>query len=167
MASHALRVPVNRKQAIDFIRRHGVVLEAAHGREPSLAEQVAGERIRGAWWGHPRGQAIFELTRQVRASRAILVCSLADGRITYVHRHLWPAFVRLAARLPDRALDKVTEVHRPDGRHQRDNQPFPDWVPPEVLQAAKALSARAAAEQIQTWLLRYGRVRQQEPVAGD
>jgi hypothetical protein len=36
------------KQMLDFIRYHGVVLEAAKGHEPSLAERVVGERVRGS-----------------------------------------------------------------------------------------------------------------------
>jgi len=32
---------------------HGMLLESAHRPLPNLAELVAGERIRGSWWGHP------------------------------------------------------------------------------------------------------------------
>ena len=56
------------REATAFIRKHGVVLEAARGPVPSLAEAVAGGPIRGSWWSHPKGRAIFALTRAVRAS---------------------------------------------------------------------------------------------------
>ena len=46
--------------AIRFVERHGVVLESAkHATIPSLAEAIAGEPIRGGWWSHPKGKAIF------------------------------------------------------------------------------------------------------------
>ena len=144
------------RQAIDFIRYHGVVLEAAKGLEPSLAVRIAGGPIRGSWWSHPMGHEIFALTQKVRDSKAVLICTLARGKITYIHRRLWPAFVRMARKFPSHALDKVQEVHLPSGRHHRHYIPFPDWVPEPVLNSAKRLSARDAAAEIQVWLQRYG-----------
>jgi hypothetical protein len=49
------------RQALAFIRKHGVVLESAQGPVPSLAEAIAGEPIRGSWWGHPSSRLIFEV----------------------------------------------------------------------------------------------------------
>ncbi len=140
---------------MNFIRSHGVVLESAKGLEPSLAERVAGEPIRGSWWGHARGHEIYELTKKVHDSEAVLVCTLARGRITYVHRRLWPPFVRMAEKFPPHALDKVREVHLPSGRHQRQDIPFPQWVPEPVLIASKSLSVQEATHEIQVWLNRY------------
>ena len=146
---------MNSRQALDFIRYHGVVLEAARGAEPSLAELVAGEKIRGSWWAHPEGQAIFELIQKIRNSRAVLICTLVNGRITYIHRRLWPSFVRLSDRFPARSLDKVNEVHLPSGRHKRDDVPFPDWVSDEVLEKSRRLRETEAEKQISIWLKRY------------
>ena len=140
---------------MDFIRYHGVVLEAAKGLEPSLAERVTGEPIRGSWWGHPKGQEIYELTEKVRDSEAVLICTLARGRITYVHRRLLPPFVRMAEKFPPHALDQVRWVHLPSGRHQRQDIPFPQWVPEPLLIASESLSAREATHEIQVWLDRY------------
>lgn len=144
------------RQAIDFIRYHGVVLESAKGPEPSLAARIAGGPIVGSWWGHPMGQEIYALLQKVHRSRVVLVCTLAGGRITYIHRRLWPAFVRLARQFPDHALDEVHQVHLPSGRHQRQDVPFPDWVPRSVLTSAERLSASAASLEIDVWLKRYG-----------
>ncbi len=141
---------------MNFIRYRGVVLEAANGLEPSLAVRIAGGPIRGSWWSHPMGYEIFALTQKVRDSKAVLVCTLARGKITYIHRRLWPAFVRMAKMFPSHALDRVQEVHLPSGRHQRQDTPFPKWVPESVLDAARALSTQEAAVEIQVWLHRYG-----------
>jgi hypothetical protein len=143
------------RKAITFIRRHGVVLEAAKGLEPSLAATMAGEPITGSWWGHPMGHEIYELTQRVHDSSAVLVCTLAKGRITYVHRRLWPAFVRLAKRFPSGALDKVQEIHTATGRHQREDIEFPDWVPAPTVAAARSLPEKEAISQIDVWLQRY------------
>lgn len=144
------------RQAMDFIRYHGVVLQAARGLEPSLAEKIAGEPIRGSWWGHPKGHQIFALFSRIEDSRALLICTLADGKITFVHRRLWPAFVRMADRFPPGALDKAVQVHLPTGRHERRDVPFPEWVPVEVMGDARTLSIRDARNAIAVWLERYG-----------
>ncbi len=144
------------RQVMDFIRYHGVVLQSAKGLEPSLAARIAGGPIHGSWWGHPMSHEIFALIQNVHESKAAVVCTLARGKITYIHRHLWPAFVRMARRFPGHALDKVHEVHLPSGRHQRQDIPFPDWVPESVLNSAKRISAQDAAAEIHVWLQRYG-----------
>ena len=147
---------MDRRQALRFVRRHGVVLEAARGAEPSLAARIAGEALTGSWWGHPAGHAIYAVLQALRDSDAVLVCTLAGGRITYVHRHLWPAFVKLAQRFPAGALDQVREEHTPAGTHRRQVVPFPTWVPAPVLAAARSLSTSEARALIRVWLDRYG-----------
>ena len=87
------------RQALAFIRKHGVVLEAAQGPVPSVAEAIAGGPVRGSWWAHPNGHEIFAVTRAIRDSDEVLVCRLIKGNITFVHRRLWPALVRAAGRL--------------------------------------------------------------------
>src|SRR5262249_22122437 len=117
------------RQALAFVKKHGVVLESARGPVPSLAEAVAGRPIRGGWWAHPKGQEIFALTRAIRDSGAALVCRLVDGKITYVHRRLWPALVRNAGRYPKKHLARVSETHSRSGRHITIEVPYPKWVP--------------------------------------
>lgn len=141
---------------MDFIRRHGVVLQSAQGLEPSLVERIAGESIRGSWWGHPMGRDIYALLNRIDASSAVLVCTLGKGKITYIHRRLWPAFVRLSGKFPGHSLDKVQQIHLSSGRHQRRDVPFPDWVPKAVSDSAGRLSVRDATAEIEVWLRRYG-----------
>jgi len=143
------------RQALAFVRYHGVVLESARGLEPSLAARVAGEPIKGSWWAHPLCHEIYACTDKMRDSSAVLTCTLAK-RLTYVHRRLWPAFVRLADRFPTGALDRVVEIHTPSGRHRRQDVEFPQWVPADVMARAMSMSEEAAAAEIATWLERYG-----------
>ena len=133
------------KQALTFVKTNGVVLESGRGPVPSLAEAIAGELIRGSWWAHPKGHEIFLCSRAVRQSRDVLVCRLVGGKITYVHRRLWPALVRLAEELDADRLALVQEVHTPSGKHKVTITPFPDWVPPEVMRAARQLTREEAA----------------------
>ena len=106
------------RQAIAFVKRHGIVLESAHVRgRRSLPDAVVGAPVRGGWWSHPKGKTIFRVTRAVRDSRNVLVCRLIDGKVTYVHRSLWPALVRLAPDIGRRRLDAIVELHTRTGRH--------------------------------------------------
>ena len=87
---------------------------------------------------------IFLVTRAVRDSEEILVCRLISGKITFVHRRLWPALVRAADHFPCARLSKVSEIHTPSGRHATTEVPFPDWVTPRLRAAARRLSEQAA-----------------------
>ena len=138
-------------QAIRFIRTHGLVLESAHGPVPNLAEMVTGTRIRGSWWGHPKRQEIFLLTRAIRDSDDILVCRFLDGKITYVHRRLWPALVRLAKQFDGKRLGWIREVHTSRGEHVLQIIAYPGWVPAEVKLLARKLSETQAISQLGEW----------------
>jgi hypothetical protein len=139
------------RKALAFVKREGIVLQAARGRVPNLAEFVAGAPIRGSWWGHPKGKAIFDAANFVEDSGDVLVCRLVDGKVTFVHRRLWPALVRLADRVAKGGLDQISEEHTASGHHERRVTPFPDWVPREVIAAAAKLSEVRALQQIGRW----------------
>jgi hypothetical protein len=136
------------KDAIDFVQLHGIVLESAGGPVPNLAEAVAGSPIGGSWWGHPRGQDIYAATRAVRDSRDVLVFRLLGGKVTYIHRRLWPAVVRLADKLGKDRLTSIHDEHTDSGAHQVVETPFPQWVPPEVKALADRLSEEEAISQL-------------------
>ena len=136
------------KQALAFVKKHGVVLQAARGPVPSFAEHVAGGPIRGSWWSHSRGHEIFELATAVCDSRDVLVCKLVDGKVTYVHRRLWPALVKLAARFDKAQLAKVDDEHTSSGAHRSASTPFPKWVPNDVRDAASRISLEEAEQSL-------------------
>jgi hypothetical protein len=143
---------VTPKEAIAFVKRHGIVLQAARGPVPSLAEAIAGGPIRGSWWGHSKGRMIFRATRAVCESPEVLVCKLIDDKVTYVHRRFWPALVKLAPRFRKSQLAKVWEEHTDSGAHVSRRIAFPQWVPSDVMNEARAMSV-AAAEQLLSALL--------------
>jgi len=133
-----------------FVERHGIVCEASRRNGiPSLVDEIAGEAVRGNWWSHPRSKTIFAATRAARDSADVLVCRLIDGKITFVHRRLWPALVRIADRFDPARLARLQEVHTASGKHTIEQSPFPDWVPAGVLSAARKLSKTDAVAQLQ------------------
>ena len=142
---------MNQKQALAFVERHGIVLQAAHGPLPNLAEAIAGGAIRGSWWGHPKGKEIFRAIRAIGESPDILVCKLVEGKITHVHRRVWPALIKLASRFRKEQLAKVWDEHTRSGAHQSKREPFPNWVPSEVMKKAEALFVAEAENILSRW----------------
>ena len=136
-----------------FVEQHGVVLASARGPVPSVAEAIAGEPIVGSWWSHPRAQAIFDALSSLDDSIDIRCFKLVDGKITFVHRRLWPALARLAeAGAIERArVESIQQEHMPTGEHRNFTTPFPDWVPDDVLAAASKLDVDAARAQLGSW----------------
>jgi hypothetical protein len=92
------------------------------------------------------------VTRAVRDSDDVLVCRVIRGKITFVHRRLWPALVRVAERFPPARLAQVREVHTPSGRHVTEEVPFPDWVPSAVRTQARKVSEAAALAELGGWI---------------
>ena len=122
----------------------GVLLESARGPIPNVAELVAGEPIKGSWWGHPAGHAIFAAINELADSPDVIRLRAVNGKITLVHRRLWPALTRLGARFPPARLVAVSEEHTDTGAHRKVETPFPDWVPADVMEIANALSEEEA-----------------------
>lgn len=141
---------------MEFVEREGLVFLSARGPIPNLAEAVAREPIRGSWWGHPKGKAIFRAASSVAASPDVVVCRLVNGKLTFVHRRLWPALVRLARRLPKGVLDAAEEEHTASGAHRTIRTPFPRWVPRDVRAGARRLSESDALQVLQPWLSPLG-----------
>ena len=156
---------MNGREALAFFKKHGVVLMSARGPVPNLAEAMAGEPIRGSWWGHPKSLHMYRVFEEVSDSDQVLVCRLVGGKVTFVHRRLWPALVRVGSRLPRRGLAAVREEHTERGSHRILITAFPRWVPKQVLSRAKRLSvAEAVSEFGGDLLFRVSGLKFAEPV---
>ena len=140
------------EEALAFVRQHGVVLASAKGPAPRLTEAIIGEDIKGNWWAHPKSHHIYAILGAVTNSDQILVCRLIGGKITLVHRRLWPYLVRLAKRFAPEQLAQVREEHTSTGRHASRVVPFPQWVPPEVLGQANAVDEQRALAIFHAWV---------------
>jgi hypothetical protein len=123
----------------------GMLLESARGPIPNGAELAAGEPIRGSWWAHPAAHQIYDVLNGVRDSPDVARLRLINGKITLVHRRVWPALARLQSSFPPEALARVDEVHTASGRHRAVSVPFAEWLPDAERRAGEALSAEEAA----------------------
>jgi hypothetical protein len=118
-------------EPLEWVREQGIVLQSARGPVPNLAEYVAGEPIRGSWWGHPSGHEIFAVLSRVLNSPDVIATRLINGKVTLIHRRLWPALVRVADRFPKERLAAVDEEHMPRAPTEPPRSPFPNGSPPK------------------------------------
>lgn len=120
---------------------------------------MAGEPVRGSWWAHPKSHAIFAaLTALTRHPDAIAI-PLVAGKVTFVHRRLWPALSavalarerwQMAGLSPQaRALLKRVEKH---GRLQASGDPVRE-LERRLLARTEQVHTEAGshAKQVESW----------------
>jgi hypothetical protein len=144
------------RDALKFVEKHGVVLASAKGAAPRLTEAIVGAPITGSWWSHAKSREIYGVLNAVAESQDVLVCRLVDGKVTLVHRRLWPFLVRIADRFSAEQLAQVHDEHTPSGRHARREVAFPEWVPADVVKKAKAVDEDEALAAFGMWTARAG-----------
>jgi hypothetical protein len=76
--------------AFDVLTRSGLLL-VQDTTLPNLVTIVTGERVRGSWWSHPKGRAIFAVLARLDDHPDIVAAKLVSGKVTLVHSRLWPA----------------------------------------------------------------------------
>ena len=139
--------PLTALQALRLLKRDGAMLESARGPLPTLTEAIAGEPVRGSWWGHPKGKLIFAVLSELHESTEVAVCKLVQGKITLIHRRLWAALAAVAGPRRIRGLDRIHQEHQASGEHRNLVEPWPQWVPAETRgEAARLPRADAIAE---------------------
>ncbi|HEY2464905.1 MAG TPA: hypothetical protein VGI32_12685 [Steroidobacteraceae bacterium] len=146
---------MNADAALAFVRQHGIVLVSAKGPAARLTEAIAGEPIKGSWWAHAKSHQIFAVLQKLEDSPEILVCRFIAGRVTFVHRRLWPAIVRLANRFHPEQLARIRQEHTASGKHVSHLTAYPEWVPAEILEEAKHLTTAEAEALLTRWLGRF------------
>jgi hypothetical protein len=80
------------ERALRELKAHGLLL-LQDARLPSLATLIAGEAIRGSWWGHPKAKVIFEVANELEDRPDVMLAKLVSKKVTFVHRALFPALV--------------------------------------------------------------------------
>jgi hypothetical protein len=83
------------QQGLLALERFGVLLFSDPAL-PSLVGMIVGEPLRTSWWGHPRGRLIYHAMNALGDQPDVLTTKLVAGKLTYVHRELWPAVFTVA-----------------------------------------------------------------------
>ncbi len=132
--------------ALRMLRERGLLSLTSAGPGPSLVETVVGGPVRGSWSEHPSSKLIFEVIAEIEASPEVLVLRLVGGKVTFLHRALWPALVRIArdpgrvaeatARLSPCALRLVSDVEERGEVRLDELARQPSWPPERDLARA-------------------------------
>lgn len=112
--------PPDLEVALAAIERWGLLL-LSDPTLPSLVALIAGEPVRGSWWGHPAGSRIFSTAGALDDSPDVATFKLVSSKVCFVHRRLW------------RALSVVGRAREP-------------WQTDGLDDGARALLARVDAE---------------------
>jgi hypothetical protein len=94
--------------AVNSLQRYSFLL-ASDAKLPNVATIVTGEQIRGSWWKHPLSTTIWDVLNRVDAHPDTLVTKLVSGKVTFVHRALWPAVVGLGVAHQDWQTKPLSE----------------------------------------------------------
>ena len=62
-------------------------------KRPSAIQILSGEFPRGSWWSHPRANEMYGVLQDVERHPDVLLAKLLSGKVTLVHRRLWPALL--------------------------------------------------------------------------
>lgn len=111
------------------LQRRGILLEA-DALLPSVARIIIGGPYQGSWWAHPLSNQIYLLSRKLEHHRDVLFVRLLSGKMTHIHRRMWPDFYAVAgsqqpwqfAGLPESAKALLARVNK-SGRLRIDQMP--------------------------------------------
>jgi len=63
---------------------------------PSLTGMVIGKPLSGSWLTHPRSNEIYQMGKELTHHTDVLMLKLLSGKVTYVHRRMWPYLIAIA-----------------------------------------------------------------------
>ena len=79
---------------------------------PSVTRLVAGDGLRGSWWGHEQAHLIFAVTEMLEDHPDVLAMKLIDGKVTFVHRELWGRVYSIGVAREDWQLKNLSKEAR-------------------------------------------------------
>lgn len=129
------------------------------GRLPSVATLVAGHPVKGSWWGHPAGRAIFQVASALADDPDVTTAKLLAGKVTFVHRRLFAALAAAGAeraawqmeKLPAAARALLAEIDKA-GALEASGLPVKELERRLLVAAQQVHTARGAhATQLSTW----------------
>jgi hypothetical protein len=62
---------------------------------PSVTGLTVGDTGGRSWWAHPHAKQMYGLSCGLRDHPDVLLVKLISGKVTFIHRPLWPAIVAI------------------------------------------------------------------------
>jgi hypothetical protein len=93
---------MNKQPSTDTLRDAAAVIAAvaevgllflSDTKRRNAIEILTGQFPRGSWWSHPQANAIYDILQDVERHPDLLSAKLLSGKVTFVHRRLWPALL--------------------------------------------------------------------------
>jgi len=94
------------------LKEYGLLLQT-DANLPNVCTLVTGAPVRGSWWANPRSHEIFRVNCELAEHPDVLVCKLISGKITYLHRPLWPAVIAIGRARETWQMERLS----PGARH--------------------------------------------------
>jgi hypothetical protein len=136
---------MDRAEVLDLLERDGILL-LSDPALPSLVSLVAGSPLHRSWWGHPMGGEIHRLHNELADHSAVVSIKLVSGKVTFVHRRLWPYVAAIGAAREAWQLEGLSEAARllladldASGRLGWDD--LPPFLPPGATRARDVVRA--------------------------
>lgn len=99
------------REALEELNKNGLLLES-DSKLPSVSRIVAGESIKGSWWGHSRSHEIYAVSKLLSDRPDVVITKLVSGKLTYLHRRLWPPLFAVAVAREPWQLDGLSNTSR-------------------------------------------------------
>jgi hypothetical protein len=77
------------------LKAGGILIES-DSHLPSVTRIIVGQRLHTSWWAHPRANLIYNVLNRVHDNQDILTVRLVGGKLTLIHKKLWPAVFAVA-----------------------------------------------------------------------
>ena len=79
---------------IDRLQEFDLLLDT-DPKFPSVTGLVVGDIGHRSWWAHPQAKQMYALSCALRDHPDVLLVKLISGKLTFIHRPLWPAIIAI------------------------------------------------------------------------
>jgi hypothetical protein len=131
---------------LDEIAQRGLLLLQDKNLD-NVVTLMAGERVKGSWWSHPRAHEIFDAIEHLPEDQ-VIATKLVGGKVTFIHHSLWPDLLAVATG------QREYQVHTESGRHEKRFEPWSAWAKRMKVRATR--DAAAARERLARAVIAIG-----------
>ena len=93
------------------LKKYGFLLES-DPQLPSVCSLINGGPSKSSWWSHPMAQVIFTVNEELEDHQDVLITKLVTGKVTFVHRSLWPELNAIGTSREDWQMNKLSDPAR-------------------------------------------------------
>lgn len=136
------------QQILRQLTKFGFLLES-DPKLPSVCTLITGEPLKSSWWSHPLAQIIFQVNEQLEDHQDVLITKLVAGKVTFVHRKLWPEILSIGVAREPWQLENLSNSARwllqtidERGSLTTDKLPLPPSDKAKVGDAARELEKK-------------------------